>query len=241
MIRRLLIFALAAVSVAPQARAEKVEFPEEELATESVLPVFDQPSTVKKRNVSTAKRLELGGFIGAGLNEAFFDLTLFGLNVGYHFTEMSGVQFLFSAISAKSSQFVPQLNSLGTPSTRLNLQYLPQPKWYSLIAYEFTPYYGKLSITKQTVINQSIYITGGVGMVNINNEENSPALVGGLGQNYYFSPKWGMKLDFKGLLFQSPDPLTANLSSDTETASTSRFSKTTNFNITITIGMTFLL
>ncbi|MEQ1875563.1 MAG: outer membrane beta-barrel domain-containing protein [Bdellovibrionia bacterium] len=237
MVRLLIIFAILAV--ASIAKAEKVEFSEEELAAESVLPSFDQPASVKKRTVVTERRLEVGGFIGAGLNEAFYDLALFGVNAGYHFTEVSAFQFTFSAISTKSSQFVPQLNSVG--SVPLNLQYLPAPKWYALFCYEFTPYYGKLSITKQTVINQSLYITGGVGMVNINNEENSPALVGGLGQDYWFGRKVGMKLDFKGLLFQSPNPLSADLSTSTGTASTSQFSKQVNFNIAITLGAIFLL
>lgn len=221
------------------AQAEKVEFPEEELATESVLPVFDQPSAVKKKNVSLARHLELGGFAGAGLNEAFFDMTLFGVAATYNFTDMSAAQVIASFISAKPSQFVPQLNSVGT--TELNLQYLPQPKWYALLVYRFTPYYGKMSITKQAVINNSLYMTGGVGMVNINNEENSPALVGGLGQNFYFGPRWGLNLDFRGLLFQSPDPLSTGMSADTKTVSVSRFRKQTNFNIAITLGLIVML
>lgn len=237
MVRALIIFAILAAAVI--ARAEKVEFSDEELATESVLPVFDQPSAVKKRTVVTEKRLEFGAFVGAGLNEAFYDLTLFGFNGGYHFNETSAVQFTYALISTKSSQFVPQLNSVG--STPLHLEYLPAPKWYALLAYEFTPYYGKLSITKQTVINQSLYVTGGVGFVNINNEENSPALVGGLGQNYWFGKRFGLKLDFKGLLFQAPNPLSANLSGDSSTASVSRFEKQVNFNIAITLGAIFLL
>ncbi|HEX4923799.1 MAG TPA: outer membrane beta-barrel domain-containing protein [Bdellovibrionales bacterium] len=237
MIRALVIFAILAAAVI--ARAEKVEFPEEELATESVLPTFDQPSAVKKRTVPMEKRLEVGGFLGAGLNEAFFDLTLFGVNAGYHLSDMHGIQFAFAAISAKSSQFVPQLNNVG--SVPLNLQYLPQPKWYALLLYEFTPYYGKLSITKQTVINNSVYIVGGIGTVNINNEEQSPALVGGIGQNYYFTKNFGLKLDFRGLLFQSPDPLSVDMSGATETVSTSRFQKQMNFNIAITLGAIFIL
>jgi outer membrane beta-barrel protein len=243
MIRALLNLSILVAGVfvfnAP-ARAEKIEFPEEELATESVLPTFDQPSAVKKRNVSTEHRLEIGGHLGAGLNEAFFDQTLFGINLGYHLTEMHGLQFTYSAISAKSSQFVPQLNEVGLPP-KLNFQYLPAPKWHAMLLYEFTPYYGKLSITKQTVINQALYFVGGGGVVNINNEENSFALVAGVGQNYYFTQRFGLKLDFRGLLFQSPDPFTAVLGSDTSTASVSRFQKTTNFNISITIGAMFLL
>jgi len=225
--------------MAISARAEKVEFSDDELATESVLPVFDQPSTVKKRNVSVAHHIDFGASLGVGVNEAFFDMALIGFSTTYHFSEYSGIQFVGSYLSTQSSQFVGKINDVGAPP-KANLQYLPPPRWYALIDYQFTPYYGKLSLTKQTVINQSLYLTGGVGIVNINGEENSFALEGGLGQNYYFSPHWGLNLDFRGLLFQGPDPLSANLGSDTKTASVSRFSKETDFNIAITVGVLFL-
>ena len=46
------------------ARAETIEFPEEELSTESVLPVFDKKVVVRQRAVKTAGRFEIG--VGGG-------------------------------------------------------------------------------------------------------------------------------------------------------------------------------
>jgi hypothetical protein len=48
---------------------QNIQFPEEELASESVLPIFDQPVSVKNRAVLTAQRLEVGG--GGGFRTIF--------------------------------------------------------------------------------------------------------------------------------------------------------------------------
>ena len=72
-------------------RAEIVEFPEEQLARESVVPVFDQPEAVKKRYVPLGGRVELGVFAGATLSDSFFNSYPFGLNVNYHFSDFHAV------------------------------------------------------------------------------------------------------------------------------------------------------
>ncbi len=56
---------LTLLAAAPYVHAEEVEFPEEELARESVLPVFESRRDVLNRWVNTAERFEVG--LGAGL------------------------------------------------------------------------------------------------------------------------------------------------------------------------------
>jgi hypothetical protein len=80
--------------IASVAHTEVIEFPEDELATESVLPVFDQPVGVKNRSVNTAHRFELGVEAGYDMTEPFFSPYTIGGSATYHFNEESGLNIL---------------------------------------------------------------------------------------------------------------------------------------------------
>lgn len=223
----------------PQSRADDVEIPEEELARESVLPVFDNPTAVKNRNVPLASRFEMGGFFGTAVNEAFVDQTLFGASLNYHLTEVSGIQLTAALINSQSSSYVQQLNEVF-PSSPLNYQLLPKPKHFAMLSYELTPFYGKISITKQAVLNLTTYFTGGLGIVGLGDSQ-TPALGLGLGQNFFFSRNWGLKIDMRGLIYQGINPVSVSLTNRTSTPSVSEYERVTTLNIAITAGVVFLL
>lgn len=221
--------------------AEDIEIPEEELARESVLPVFDNPAAVKNRNVPLSSRVEVGAFLGTSVNEAFIDQTLFGGSVTYHLTEVSGIQILGSMVKADSSSYVGQLNQVFA-SAPLNYQLLPKPKHLVLVSYELTPFYGKISITKQTVFNLTTFFTGGIGALGLG-DVNTPVLSLGLGQNFFFGKSWGLKIDMRGLIYQGINPVTPGLSltNRTTTPPVSEFERVTTLNIAITAGLIYLL
>jgi hypothetical protein len=52
------ILAFIICAASPYAPAETIEFPEEELATESVLPVFDKTVVVRNRTITRAGRVD---------------------------------------------------------------------------------------------------------------------------------------------------------------------------------------
>ena len=69
----------------------KVRFPDEELATESVLPVFEERIAVRNRRVSHKGKFEpnlMGGFV---TSEPLYDPINFGLSLSYHFDNTRGI------------------------------------------------------------------------------------------------------------------------------------------------------
>lgn len=80
------------------ANAEVIRFPEDELAAESVLPVFDHPEAVKNRNVVTKKKIELGSYLGYNLTEPFFNPLNLGVSATYHLSEESGINVFASTL-----------------------------------------------------------------------------------------------------------------------------------------------
>ena len=71
--------------------------------------------------------------------------------------------------------------------------------------YQFTAYYGKLSLSKQAVMNLSLYGLAGVGLVNWS-DAAEVGLNFGVGQKLYFSPNLALRLDLTMAIYRGPDP-----------------------------------
>ncbi len=202
--RLLICILLTFVSV--PGMAITIEFPKDELARESVLPIFENTLAVRSRLVPTKGRLELGFASGFALNEPFFKTLRYGGHVAYHFTETHGL-LLEGRIYQKG------LNSNGQAlaskdfdihekvEENIRMEYAPQVEYHFIANYQMTAYYGKISILKDFVMNLSLYGLLGMGMVSMGGE-SAPALNLGLGQKFYFNKNWGLRADLGLLIYQ---------------------------------------
>lgn len=227
-----------------ETRKQVIEFPEEELASESVLPVFDKPEAVKSRIVNTAHRLELGIVGSYSLTEPFFNPLAFGGMVTYHFNEISGInifgQAYMSGISSYAKQLDPIPTSDGSPGAYAHLEYAPAPKYLLLANYQYTGFYGKISLTKDYVMNLHLYGLAGIGAMGVG---DSTAPVGsiGIGQKFYFGPNFAFRFDLRGLLYNGPDVLSQNLSGVSSVQSSSIFQKKLQTATILSAGIVYLL
>ena len=189
------------------ALAETIEFPEEELATESVLPVFDKTVVVRERTVKTAGRIEVGGGAGLNLVEPLYEQMVFNLTGSYHFDEINAVNFNALFISDGLSNAGTDLRAGEglQPGNSFDASLAPTVQSMYFLNYQFTAYYGKVSVTKQTTMNLSLYGTAGVGMVNWS-DASEIGLSAGIGQKLYFTPNVALRLDLNLSMYQGPDP-----------------------------------
>ncbi len=196
------IVALLVVGVV-RANGETIEFAEDELATESVLPKFDQPTATKKRVVPTAKRFEIDVQAGTSLADAFFTTVPVGLMAGYHFNEFSAVQvrgdYYLNSVTSYKQQIIAD-----TPGADVRLNKNPAAKYSFGIGYEMTPFYGKISVTKQRVINLATILALDFGLITFE-DASSPYGSIDLGQKFFFSPNWGLRLDLKTVFYNQTD------------------------------------
>ncbi len=205
--------ALALVSFATLAAhaAQNIEFPEEELATESVLPIFDQPVSVKNRAVVMSGRFEGEIMGGYSLTEAFFNPVSYGASVTYHVTETSGINIFGLVYGGGLSDKGKALNGhVENSAINANLQYGPQNKYLLLANYEFSAYYGKISITKDYVMNLNLYGLAGLGGLGIG-DGTVPVVSLGIGQKFYFTNNFSLRADLRFLFYQGPNILSARL------------------------------
>lgn len=190
------------LSISFFARAEEeLEVPADELARESVLPVFDNSTIVKNRNVTTQGRIDAGLFLGTALTEPIADTTKYGLELNYHFNENHALGIYYAMTSNGLSKDAQGLkNQFG-----LDFNRVPKPENTLMLNYDYSPFYGKLSVTKEGVINTTIYGSVGAGMVKYQHK-SYPTLALGIGERFYFGKHFSIKADLKIYAHQAPVP-----------------------------------
>ncbi len=181
---------------------ETIDFPEDELAQDSVLPKFDRPDSVKKRNVITENKFEVGGYYGWNILEPIQGQRKLGLNLGYHWTEESAFMLNYAMwLGGLNQQYTDDL--LAT--NNLDFSRAPKIKYTVFGHYEWNIFYGKISLTKQGVVNLSTYPIFGAGMTAYEHK-NYPAVDLGIGQKFYFGKNFALRADFKLQYGQKPSP-----------------------------------
>ena len=84
---------------------------DKELARESVLPVIEDPQSVRNRNVSKSGSLSLYPLFGAVINNPFFFNIAFGGTLGYHFNEFHSINLFGAYMYSTSTKYVDQIVS----------------------------------------------------------------------------------------------------------------------------------
>ncbi|MFV3406995.1 outer membrane beta-barrel domain-containing protein [Bdellovibrio bacteriovorus] len=189
--------------------AEVVNLPTEELAQESVLPVFDKPVSVKNRNVVTAGRFEVDGFYGYAMTEPIANVSKLGLGIYYNTSEAHAWGLLIAKNFAGLSSYAEQLQN------QFSVAYgpAPYPELTIMGDYNLKAFYGKMSLTKSLVFNTLLYGSASVGAVKFVHK-TYPAVAVGIGQKFYFTKQWALRFDLRLYANQAPIPFIANSDSN---------------------------
>ena len=190
-----------------------VHLTDKELARESVLPVIEDPESVRDRNVSKSGSLSLYPLAGVVVNNPFFLNLALGGTIGYHFNEYHSVNlfgaYMYSTTTGYVDQIVSDDQLLGANNG--NNQYLkrfkdfPKVNLLALLMYEFSPLYGKMSFSKDMVLNTDLLLSIGGGTIIFSGGAYLPAFTLGLGQRFYFGKNWGIRFDLMGLMYPGPN------------------------------------
>lgn len=224
------------------AYAETIQFPTDELATESVLPVFDQPTSVKNRVVSLSKRIEVGLLMGYALTEPFYSPFQFGGTLSYHINEDHGINLFGTTFMQGLSNEAAQLNPIpnSQPPINANLQYGPAPKYLFLASWQYSAFYGKLSFTKDYVMNLHLYGLLGAGMYGLG-DASKPVVSVGLGQKFHFTPSLSFRFDLRALAYQGPDPTSIRLDNKTSVQPSAAFDQKIYIEGLLNFGISYML
>ncbi|PWU17781.1 MAG: hypothetical protein C5B49_08285 [Bdellovibrio sp.] len=188
------------VTISPEIAKAQVEVPEEELARESVLPRFERGEAVKNRAIVTEKKVEIGAFGGWNFTEPIYSQAKIGFNAGYHFTEESALMLNFGLwLPGRNKQYTDAIQSqtkANNTDPGLDFNLIPDLQYSLWANWELLAYYGKMSVTKQGVSHMHLYPILGLGMTKYATKMY-PGLNFGLGQKFYFSKAFALRIDFK--------------------------------------------
>jgi outer membrane beta-barrel protein len=181
--------------------AEGIDLPPEELARESVLPIFDKPVSVKNRAIVTEKRFEADVFYGYAMTEAIANVSKLGVGLYYNTNEKSAWGLLLEKNFSGLSNYAEQLDS----QYGLKFDRAPAPEMTAMLDYNLKAFYGKMSLTKSWVLNTILYGSASGGIIKYQHK-TYPAIALGIGQKFYFGKNWSLRADFRVYGHQAPVP-----------------------------------
>jgi outer membrane beta-barrel protein len=239
----LLVFAIGVLIPSLGFAKQSIEFAEGDLASESVHPVFDNAVSVRNRSVVTTGRMELGLGVNYLLMEPFFAPAGFGGVGTYHFNEDHAFNVMASMFTATLNDNGKALNPIpGTtaPPINANLQKAPAPKYMLLANHQFTGFYGKISLSKEFVMNLHLYGLWGLGVYGIG-DGIFPTGNFGIGQKFYFNQRFALRFDLRFLVYQGPDVVSKRILDTDADRPASSFDQRLFFSSVISAGAVFLL
>lgn len=235
------VFLLALFVTSMTTAADEIALPEEELARESVLPVFDKTMVVRNRAITTEGRFEAGLQTGLNLLEPFYGSLVYGVGGSYHFSETHGVNFsalfLNSTLSSNAKDLQAGKGLQG--SNTFDVSRAPNVDNILFANYQLTAYYGKISVTKTKAMNLSLYGLAGAGLVNWS-DKISPGLNVGFGQKLYITKNWAIRADLTMAIYRGPDPTSRDLQAGGGTLDSGAFDQTIYFRTFLTAGLAYL-
>ncbi len=247
---RLFVYSLMTVVVLGPvaALANQVRFPDDELARESVLPVFDEAPVVMDRRVRTAGRFEIGPRASISLLEVFNSEYGAGVDLTYNITEIHGINFTYgSFFGGKTSYAMAMERDIFIDKgagVKVDLTNAPESEYMATLNYQFTSHYGKISLTKNWVMNLALYAHLGGGVISIG-EETTPAAHLGIGQKFYFNNNFALKFGLQSLVYSGPNFTTKgalqNIQAASQTLKASDFEKELKVPLYLVGGLVLML
>lgn len=180
---------------------ELIQLPSEELARESVTPVFDLNDSVRNRNIITDNRFEASIFYGWALTEPIANVSKIGLSGYFHTSEDNAFGLMLMKNFTGVSYYAKQLND----EYKLDFTRAPMPEASLFFDYNLKALYGKMSISKNTVTNYHFFGSLAAGVVKYPHK-SYPSVAAGLGQKFYYDKNFSFRFDFRVFLSQAPSP-----------------------------------
>ena len=248
-----------------------IQFPDEELPSEYVFPVFKKKRVVLNRNVSLDKRLEISLSTGFRADEPVYHFLSFAGTASFYWSEFGGLSLTGmyfwpglsrngqtlrdkgapfpsetemcmdsvqketesslqrktqleldcdqAAIDARTRIDDTRANPEKYPDfrkyTKVDVNMAPRPAFAAFLSYRFSPFYGKISLTKRTILNLAIYgfLGGGIVGFELNNQLKFYGGSNlGIGQRFYLGSHFSIDMGIDFLIYYGPGAVSKEVS-----------------------------
>ena len=205
------------------AGSDVIRFPDEELASEYVFPVFEDPKVVLNRNVTLSKRVEWYVSSGFRTDEPLYNLFSLFSSFTFYWNESHGMGvsglYFFPGLSSRVGKPLRKegvkIGKSKEVESYFDASLAPHPLYAVFLNYQFSPLYGKISITKAFALNFALYSFIAAGALGMQHGTNPIAMVPashfGIGQRFYFNRYFGLGIGIDILLYYGPNPISRKL------------------------------
>ncbi len=213
-----------------------MQFSEDELPREAVMPRLDTPKAVLSRKLSYEKRFQAD--LGAGwlLDEAFYNNQYVVAQGTFSWNEASGVGVRYLMFGSGLSDYGKQFEGTATNPPDFDRSYGPKNGW--LAFYERRMMYGKLSVSKWKVIPAFLTWNVEAGMLKYGARQ-LPMVGASLSNRYFLNSNLALGLGIHAYVRQMVDPLSANLRGNPVPAEDD-FKTNTKFSMALDFGVSYL-
>lgn len=213
-----------------------MQFAEEELPREAVMPRLDTPKAVLSRKLSYENRWQADLYAGWLLDEAFYNNQYMGVQGSYSWSEASGVGLRYLTFGSGLSDYGKQFEGSGSPPPDFDRSNGPKSGWMAF--YERRMMYGKLSVSKWTII--PAFLTWNIegGMLKYGARQ-LPLVGGSVSNRFFLKPHFAVGLGVHAYLRQMVDPLSADLRR-TPVPAEDDFKTTSKFSMALDFGLSYL-
>ena len=205
--------------------AAVIQFPDQELASEYVMPVFKNTKVILNRNITLSKRIEWRISGAFRTDEPFYNPLSAFTSLSFYWNEfhsigLSGLYF-FPGLSRTGNKLNDEKEG-GVPvkcppgalqcaegRRTFNAGLAPHPLLAGFLNYQFSPLYGKISITKTIVLSFALYSFFGGGAIWLQHGAAPlvmvPAINFGVGQRFYFNRYFALDGGIDFLMYRGPN------------------------------------
>jgi outer membrane beta-barrel protein len=168
---------------------------------------------VQNRQYSKKNRLSLQGSFGTVSSDPFLTVRSLGGSLGYHFSESFGIVGVYKKFLVSDSSYLSDLQSglvTGTPSTANT----NRPNSYYGGEVEWSPLYGKISLSGASIVHYDAHLLLGAGMTNTDSGKDfTPSI--GAGPEFYLGNSFAVRLDYRFSMYKENVPETQLVSRPT--------------------------
>ena len=193
---------------------------DDELPSESVIPITDNSSSVLNKRVTFAKRFQLDLGTGSVLDEPLINSSYFIVRGSYYMAEEYSFGLGGRSRFGGKTTYSQQLNE-GT--AQLEFERAPAPTESYFVSFGYNFYYGKLSLGKNLVIPASTKLDTDFGMQTFGSS-TKPFLQSAITQSFYMNKYISIGLSIGLSLAQTLDSTSVNIRSTQPVPSESAFS-----------------
>lgn len=230
------IFTLLLIGSLTALSQEELSLPENELPSESVQPILDNPTAVLNRILKKSKKINLGITLGTQIDEMFYNAKYLGAEFKFNKSEVTSWGFRFDQWFGGPTSYS---ESFAADVSQLQFQLAPAKEMSFYFIYSWDLYYGKISISKERT-NPIFFAWVAMAGLQKYGTEYLPAAQGGVDFRLYNEKNMALTLKYLIDFYQKYDPTSVNVRKSQGTPSADSFQKKLAFGQVVELGLSWM-